>query len=42
LVTIDGETHLLLYDRDVMYVAEVEEFDEQPAIIAPEKPTIIV
>lgn len=42
LVTIDGETHLLLYDSDIMYVAEVEEFEEQPAIIAPEKPTIIV
>ena len=42
LVDIDGETHLLLYDNDIMYVAEVEEFNEQPAIITPEKPTIIV
>lgn len=42
LVTIDGETHLLLYDNDIMYVAEIEEFNEQPTIITPEKPTIIV
>lgn len=42
LVEIDGETHLLLYDSDIMYVAEVEEFEEQPAIITEEKPTLIV
>lgn len=42
LVDINGETHMVLYDTDIMYVAEVEEFDEQPAIITPEKPTIIV
>lgn len=42
LVEIDGETRILLYDNDIMYVAEVEEFDEQPVIITPEKPTLIV
>lgn len=42
LVSIDGENHLLLYDSDVMYVAEVEEFEEQPVIITEEKPTLIV
>lgn len=42
LVDIDGETHMMLYDNDIMYVAEVEEFDEKPAIITPEKPKIIV
>lgn len=42
LVDIDGETHILLYDNDIMYVAEVEEFDEQPAIIVEETPTLIV
>jgi co-chaperonin GroES (HSP10) len=42
LVNIDGENHLLLYDSDIMYVAEIEEFDEQPAIIVEETPTLIV
>jgi hypothetical protein len=42
LVEINGETHMLLFDNDIMYVAEVEEFNEQPAIITPEKPTLIV
>jgi hypothetical protein len=42
LIDIDGETHLLLYDSDIMYVAEVEEFDEQPSIITEDKPTLIV
>lgn len=42
LVNIDGENHLLLYDSDIMYVAEVEEFEEQPTIITEEKPTLIV
>lgn len=42
LVDIDGETHMLLYDSDIMYVAEVEEFDETPSIIVEEKPTIIL
>jgi hypothetical protein len=42
LVDIDGETHMILYDNDIMYVAEVEEFDEQPSIITEDKPTLIV
>lgn len=42
LVDIDGETHMLLYDNDIMYVAEVEEFNENPSIIVEEKPTLIV
>lgn len=42
LVDIDGETHMLLYDNDIMYVAEVEEFEENPTLVTPEKPTLIV
>ena len=42
LVNIDGEDHIILYDSDVMYVAEVEEFDENPTIIVEEKPKLIV
>ena len=42
LVNIDGEDHIILYDSDVMYVAEVEEFDENPTIIVEEKPKIIL
>ena len=42
LVDIDGEQHILLYDSDIMYVAEVEEFDETPSLIVEEKPTIIL
>lgn len=42
LVDIDGENHMLLYDSDIMYVAEVEEFDETPTLIVEEKPTIIL
>lgn len=32
-VEIDGDTYLYLQDNDIKFVAEVEEFDEQPAII---------
>lgn len=42
LVEVDGETLMMFYDSDVMYVAEIEEFEEQPALIVEEKPTIIV
>ena len=42
LVNIDGEDHIILYDSDIMYVAEVEEFEENPSIIIEEKPTIIL
>ena len=40
LVTIDGETHLLLYDSDVMYVAEIEEFNPTPSVYVPEPPKL--
>ena len=40
LVNIDGETHLLLYDSDIMYVAEVEEFNPTPSVYVPESPKL--
>lgn len=33
IVNIDGVDHLFLQDNDIKYVAEVEEFDENPTII---------
>lgn len=40
LVNIDGETHLLLYDSDIMYVAEIEEFNPTPSVYVPESPKL--
>lgn len=37
LLNIDGVEHLYIYDNDVEYVAEVEEFEESPAIVTEEK-----
>lgn len=42
IVKIDGVDHLYIYDNDVEYVAEVEEFDEQPAIITEKNNKIIL
>lgn len=33
IVNIDGVDHLFLQDNDIKYVAEVEEFDENPTIV---------
>jgi hypothetical protein len=33
---------MLLGDNDVFFVAEGEEFDENPTIITPEKPKLII
>lgn len=41
IVEIDGEPHLYLHDNDIKYVAEVEEFEENPALIV-DKPKLIV
>lgn len=41
VVEIDGVSHLYLQDSDVKFVAEIEEFDENPAIYT-EQPKIIV
>lgn len=34
-VDIDGETCLLLFDNDIKFVAEIEEFEENPLIVTP-------
>lgn len=41
VVEIDGVSHLYIQDSDVKFVAEIEEFDENPAIYT-EQPKIIV
>lgn len=41
IVEIDGVDHLYLQDSDIKFVAEVEEFDENPAIYT-EQPKILV
>lgn len=33
LLEIDGETCMVLYDNDIKFVAEVEEFEENPSVI---------
>lgn len=43
-IDIDGETYLFLQDNDIKFVAEVEEFEEQPTIITDKdvkKPLIV-
>lgn len=32
-IDIDGETYLYLQDNDIKFVAEVEEFEENPSVI---------
>lgn len=41
-IDIDGETHLLLFDNDIKFVAEVEEFNENPLVITEEQNKIIL
>lgn len=41
IIEIDGVEHLFLQDNDIKYVAEVEEFDENPTIVT-EQPKVIV
>lgn len=41
IVEIDGVEHLYLQDSDIKFVAEVEEFDENPTIYS-EQPKIVV
>lgn len=40
IVEIEGVPHLYLADNDIKYVAEVEEFEENPAIVVPDAPKI--
>lgn len=41
IIEIDGVEHLFLQDNDIKYVAEVEEFDENPTIVT-EQPKVII
>ena len=41
IVEIDGVEHLYLQDSDIKFVAEIEEFDENPTIYT-EQPKIII
>ena len=41
IVEIEGVNHLYLQDSDIKFVAEIEEFNENPLIYT-EKPEIIV
>lgn len=40
-VEIDGETHLYLSDNDIKFIAEIEEFDENPTIVVPDKKVLL-
>lgn len=44
LLEIDGENCLVLYDNDIKFVAEIEEFDEKPLVITEDttRPPIIL
>ena len=33
IIDIEGVPHLYLFDNDIKYVAEIEEFDENPTIV---------
>lgn len=43
LVEVDGEQCLMLFDNDIKFVAEIEEFDEKPQVITDQdvKPLIL-
>ena len=40
-VEIDGEPHLYLSDNDIKFIAEIEEFDENPTIVVPDKKVLL-
>lgn len=42
VVPIDGVDHLYLQDNDIKFVAEVEEFDENPTIITEKNNKLII
>lgn len=41
IVEISGVDHLYLFDNDIKYVAEIEEFNENPSIVVPKKHLIV-
>lgn len=40
IIEIDNVPHLYIFDNDIKFVAEVEEFDENPTLVMPDKPKI--
>lgn len=40
IVEIDDVPHMYIFDNDVKYVAEIEEFEENPAIVIPDGPKL--
>ena len=41
ILEIDGVPHLLLFDNDIKYVADIEEFEENPSIVTEVTPPLI-
>ena len=41
VLEIDGVPHLLLFDNDIKYVADIEEFEENPSIVTEVTPPLI-
>lgn len=42
IIEINDVPHMFIFDNDVKYIAEIEEFEENPTIVMPEKPRIIL
>lgn len=42
VVEIDGVEHLYIFDSDVLYVAEVEEFEENPTLVIEKNKKLIL
>ena len=40
IIEIDNVPHLYIFDNDIKFVAEIEEFDENPTLVMPESPKI--
>lgn len=41
IIEIDGVEHLYLQDNDIKFVAEIEEFEENPSLVVPEGKFIV-
>lgn len=42
VIEINGEDHLYIFDSDVLYVAEIEEFEENPTIVTEKDKKILL
>lgn len=40
IIEIDNVPHLYIFDNDIKFVAEIEEFDENPTLVMSESPKI--